>query len=102
MSNVDIMSLLEPITYENINELEPGEWIWDNKLIDRRFHDKNLWNKTVAEPIGFRLLHILDLKHFPRFSSKPFLLSTFDHYGFDYTWEYFEEGRFYRFKRKGE
>ena len=96
------MSFLEPITRENINELKVGEWIWDSKLIHRREHASitfSLSPYSVTEPVGFRLIHILDLKYFPQYCSKPFMLSNFDSLHIGYTWESFEEDRYFKFKR---
>lgn len=96
---VDVLNLLEPITYENLHELHPGEWIWDSKLYARRAHKKTIYNESIVEPIGFRQVHILDLKDFPRFSSKPFMLTSIDNFGFGRgnEWVHFEHGRFYKF-----
>lgn len=94
------MDLFEPITYENIRELKPGEWIWDSKTISRREHSRTLWPEAIEEPIGFRQIHILDRKDFPRFSSKPFMLSDIDSSHGGYTWTYFELGRFYKFRKE--
>lgn len=93
---------LEPITNENIHELPPGEWIWDDNLIERRIHKLSLGGETVIEPIGFRQINILDLNPYPRWNSKPFELSDVEGLGFDARsgWTYFEEGRFYRLERK--
>lgn len=98
MLDLDIM---EPVTIENVNELQPGEWIWDNKKINRRAH-KIVPNcgETVIEPIGFRQINALALHHFPRWDSKPFLLSNFDSSYGGYTWSQFEAGRYYKFKKK--
>lgn len=93
MINLDI---LEPITYENITELKGGDWIWDNKTIERRAHKYGLGDDVVMEPIGFRKLHLIDLKW-----SNQMMLSSFDKLRSGYFWEYFELGRFYRF-RKGD
>lgn len=94
---------LIPITYENIYALKPGEWIWDDKLIDRREHKRSLDNVTITEPIGFRQIHILDLKDFgTMWNTKPFMLSDIDRGNGSHEWTYFEEGRFYMFPRKGD
>lgn len=96
--------LFEPITYENISELVPGEWIWDNKVETKLAHEASLYHKTfVLEPVGFRQVHILRLSDFPRFTSKPFMLSTVGYTSYNpnpYEWVIFEEGRFYRFKKE--
>lgn len=96
----EIMALLEPITFENIRELRPGEWIWDNQSILRGIHAKSLARGLISEPIGFRQIDILDLDLFPQWSSKPFRLTTIDSRNRDPEWVFFEEGRFYRFRRK--
>lgn len=94
------MSLLEPITSENLSELTAGEWIWDNKPIKRKVHRRTLDDEYITEPIGFRIVHILDLKDYPKFSSKPFFLSTIDSpYCSSFEWKVFEKGRYFRFKR---
>ena len=108
------INLLEPITYENIKELSPGEWIWDNKQIEKLPHIRTLFEKlphirtlsndsTIFEAAGFRQIHILDL-YCLRFSNKPFMLSLaangLRYQQFISEWVYFEEGRFYRFKRR--
>ena len=100
---MDIMHLLEPITRDNLCELQPGEWIWDNKQIERRAHKRSLGDEFVTEPVGFRQIDILDLDLYPRYSSKPFLLTNlhFDH-AHSASWEYFEEGRFFMLKRDKE
>lgn len=97
---MDVMEYLVPITRYDLDKLKPGEWIWDNQPIERRIHKKTLCDEKITEPIGFRQIDILDLELYPRWSSKPFVLSTIDS---DYgrrEWVYFEEGRFYRFKDK--
>lgn len=96
---MDILNLLEEITYENLHELHPGEWIWDSKRHARRAHKATIYIDSIVEPIGFRQVHILDLKMFPTYSSKPFMLSSIDNSGFGRgtEWVHFEEGRFYKF-----
>lgn len=85
---------LVPITYENINTLKPGDWIWDDKPIERKEHERSLNPETIYEPIGFRQIHILDIKDFGTiFNDKPFMLSDIHKGG--YRWVRFEEGRFY-------
>lgn len=86
--------LFEPITYENLHELEPGEWICDDKPIRKREHCRSWNSKYIDEPIGFRQIDILDTSPY---LSKPFMLTN----GKDgkTLWEYFQLGRFYRFKR---
>ena len=98
MTLLNISDYLEPITRENIHLLKEGEWIWDNDTIFRREHRQTLHPKEIADRIGFRQIHILDLKLYPQWSSKPFMLSSIDK-GY-YEWTYFEEGRFFMFKRK--
>lgn len=98
------INLLEPITHENIKELSPGEWIWDNRQIEKWPHRRTLSSdSTIFEAAGFRQIHILDLDYL-LFSNKPFMLSLAAN-GVRYRqliceWEYFEEGRFYRFKKE--
>ena len=92
---------LIPITRENIYTLKPGEWIWDDKIIERREHKRSLWSEKVKEPIGFRQIHILDLDGFATgWNTKPFMLSDIDsHMPGGPIWVYFEEGRFYMLAR---
>lgn len=99
---MDVMNFLEPITHENIYDLEPGEWIWDNKSVTRRVHERCLDDKIITEPIGFRQIDILDLAGFSVINTHPFMLSSIDDIrGLrGYRWEYFEPGRFYRFKKE--
>lgn len=96
------LALFEPITAETLKDLQPGEWIWDNADVYRGEHKLTLNPYAVREPKGFRQIHIMDLKDFPSFSSKPFMLSSvvgmYDKGG--YVWTYFEENRFYRLKEK--
>lgn len=100
---IDIRSLLEPITFENISSLKPGDWIWDNKEKARRAHVRSLGDERITEPIGFRQIHILDLDLFPTYNSNPFMLSDIDNKIIvGPTWVFFEEGRFFKFKKKGE
>lgn len=97
------MSLFELITRENIYTLKPGEWIWDSKTIERPEHARSLNKKTVVEPIGFRQIDILDLKDFGTiFNNQPFMLTDLDHkFSRDpRSWVYWEDGRFYRFKKE--
>ena len=98
-NNMEVMKFLEPISPYNIYQLEPGEWIWDNKLVTRRIHERCLDDKTTVEPIGFRQIDILDLKSFGVFNSRPFMLSSIDNIEGS-RWECFEPGRFYRFKKE--
>ena len=95
-------NLFELITEDNISELKEGEWIWDNKPIERREHRLSLDSKTIVEPIGFRLIHVLDVKLYPRWSSKPFMLSSIDGYRQGYEWTYFDSDRFYRIKKESK
>lgn len=90
------MGIFDPITPDNLYTLRPGEWIWDNKRTCRQAHKRTLGNEVVQEPIGFRQIHILDLKLYPRFSSTPFMLSNIDKSRSE--WVYYEIGRFYKFK----
>ena len=90
---------VEPVTISNINSLKPGEWIWDNQTITRRAHERTLGDKKIEEPIGFRHIHILNLKDFPKYSNKPFMLSTIDDSLWRFEWVTFKEGRFYKFKK---
>jgi hypothetical protein len=94
------MTLFEPITRETLRELQPGEWIWDNKEEARRAHKRTIYNESVVEPIGFRQIHILDASNYPY--TQPFMLSSIDNIGFGSgnSWTYFEEGRFFRFKEE--
>lgn len=97
---MDILELMEPITYENIHELKPGEWIWDNQNVIRSDHTRSLEKADIIEPYGFRMIDVLDLRSLNYYGGKPFMLScVFDgHYHFDSAWAYFETGRFYKFK----
>ena len=97
------INLLEPITHENIKELSPGEWIWDNKQIEKLPHIRTLSSdSTISEAAGFRQIHILDLDNL-KFSN-PFMLSSsangLRYRQFISEWVNFEEGRFYRFKKE--
>lgn len=92
---------LELITGENIHELEPGDWIWDDGLRTRSAHERSLTWHNIEETIGFRQIHILDLD-FPyglRYS-KPWMLSDIDSYNGGYAWEIFDYNRFYKFKKE--
>ena len=90
---------LVPITRENIYTLKAGDWIWDDKPIERREHRRSLSSETITEPIGFRQIHILDLDGFHSWNSKPFMLSDIDsNHPSGYSWTYFEENRFYMCK----
>lgn len=97
MINLDILEL---ITFENLHELKPGEWIWDNKIITRRAHKRSIYCESVQEPTGFRQIHILDIESIP--TLKPFMLSNIDNIGFGSgsEWVHFEINRFYKFKNK--
>lgn len=98
---MDIIDLLEPITLENIYELKPGEWIWDNKYAIKRAHKRSLELETTIEPIGFRQIHVLDLKDFgPLFSNRPFMLSECHTLKFEPVYPYFTKNRFYKFKKE--
>lgn len=91
-----------PITHDNIYLLNPGDWIWDDKLIERREHERYAQNDTVIEPIGFRQIHRLDLGDFAKgLSSKPFMLSDFDSDRGGYNWVSFEENRFFMCDERG-
>ena len=92
---------LVPITQYNIYSLKPGNWIWDDKLVERREHKRSLWPETTTEPIGFRQIHILDLKDFGTiFNNQPFMLSDIDGRNPGPRWVHFEEDRFYMLRRK--
>ena len=86
-----LMKVLEPITAENLSELRPGEWIWDNKKV--RKHP----GERIYEPIGFRKIGTLNVDfYFTGSNPSPFSLSSIQK-GRD-IWVKFEEGRFFRFK----
>jgi hypothetical protein len=94
MSN--LIDILEPITEDNIRDLKPGDWIWDNQMIIRDEHRASLWPNKITEPIGFRLIDILDISDL-RWSGKPFMLSDIEHGR--YSWVHFTLGRFFKFKK---
>ena len=97
------MSLFIPITADNIEMLQPGEWIWDDKPISRMEHKASfIPYKRITEPIGFRQIRSLNLKHFGTWrNDKPFNLTELDDcFGAGEEWVRFEEGRFYMFKRE--
>jgi hypothetical protein len=94
------MNLLEPLTHEDVYKLKPGDWIWDNKFVERRVHRRSLFDEKMMEPIGFRLVHILDLEAFTRYSNKPFMLSNIDQYMRSYSWEPFIEGRYFKIREE--
>lgn len=98
---MDILELLEPITYENIHELKPGEWIWDNKITKRDEHRLSLHYENIEEPYGFRMIDILDIDNLV-YGGRPFMLTCVleGRYSSDRKWVYFETGRFYKFKKK--
>lgn len=96
-----ITDLLELITEENIYELQPGDWIWDNKLIERRAHKRTIHSETITEPMGFRQIHILDIDtQYGLIYSKPFMLSSVDGLYHTSYWEIFELNRYYKFKKE--
>lgn len=92
-----IPSIFEPITFENVRELQPGEWIWDNKMIFRRAHKKSIYPDYIEEPIGFRQINVLDIDSVPYL--KPFMLSAIDGDRGYHLWECLEDGRFYKFRK---
>lgn len=92
------LNILEPITLDNLSELKEGDWIWDNKPIERRNHGKTFSTTRISEPIGFRQIDILDIEMFTKCGSKLFLLSRIDSDIYNPAWVYFESGRFYKFK----
>lgn len=97
---MDVMKFLEPITYHNLDELRPGEWIWDNDEVEKSEHSRSLFSPNILEPIGFRQIHILDVKGYKQYGGALWMLSNWSR-GY-YKWDYFSEGRYYRFKRKEE
>ena len=97
---MNMLDLMEPITPENLHELTPGEWIWDNDAISRRDHKRQISDGRVTEPIGFRQIHILDADE-NRYWMQPFMLSTIDSRG-SHVWEHLEPNRYYKFKKKKE
>lgn len=97
----DLHDMFEPITSENVNELKPGEWIWDNKETIRKDHVNDYVRDNILEPIGFRQIDILEKSDiYPQYSDMPFTLSVFDGGSTGYRWVPFEENRFYRFKKE--
>lgn len=96
-----MMELLEPITRDDLCELEEGEWIWDNKLYSRKPFGRHLdRGERIRVPIGFRQIEIMnDL--YPEWSGKPFMLSGSEYRnGGRSEWVYFEEGRFFRLRKE--
>lgn len=92
---------LEPITQYMLEELEAGEWIWDNELVIKREHRQNLWPEDIKEPYGFRQIHIIDIPSARYWYFCPKLMLS-DYKRGGYNWEYFEEGRYFRFKKEKE
>lgn len=90
---------LIPITMNNIHELKPGDWIWDDKKVERARHAQCLDGSVIFEPCGFRIIHILRLDR-SVYDNKLFMLSDIDRGSISYTWEYFEEGRFFMFEKE--
>lgn len=80
---------LEPITSDNIGELNPGDWIWD---------DWDIFRLGRKEAIGFRQIEVMNLRDFEVWHNNPFLLSSIDNT--EPSWAYFAEGRFFKFKEK--
>ena len=95
-----VPDLMEPITPENLHELTPGEWIWDNETISRRVHKKQISDERIREPIGFRQIHILDADD-NGYGKRPFMLSTID-FRDNHMWECLKPNRFYKFKKEKE
>lgn len=91
---------LEPITRDMIEELEAGEWIWDDKLVVKREHRQCLRPEDIEEPYGFRQIHIIDIPNDKFWYYCPKLMLS-DRRG-GYEWEYFEAGRYFRFKKEKE
>lgn len=92
---------LELITEYNIQDLEPGDWIWDDKLALRVEHKRSLNRHQIMEPSGFRQIHILDIDwSYGLRYSKPWMLSTFDDWRGGYAWEIYDYNRFYKFKKE--
>lgn len=96
-----MLDFLEPITPENISDIKPGEWIWDNTLCERKEHKRTIFAEVISEPCGFRQVDILDIDRYrPLEYSKPWMLSTIDGDHGHYVWEIYERGRFYKFKKE--
>ena len=91
------MNILEPITETDLYTLKPGEWIWDNKRVAKAVHKRTLSYQKTYEPIGFRQIHILDARNYPKYTDKPFMLTNHLSETAN-VWEPFEEGRYFRFK----
>ena len=94
----NIMDILEPITEENIVDLKPGDWIWDNQPIIRDEHRASLRPTKITEPYGFRQVDILDISYL-RWSGKPFMLSNANDGKSGCKWVYFQRDRFFKFKK---
>ena len=95
--------LFEPITVENVSDLRPGEWIWDDRIIRRRIHKRSLGEDYAYEAIGFRQIHILDVGEYRNvYYKKPFMLSTIDdpYSRTNHEWVALEPNRFYKFKKE--
>lgn len=96
------MELLEPITRDDICDLEEGEWIWDDKRYSRKLFGRHLdRGERISVPIGFRQIEILDLDLYSRWSGKLFMLSGSEYRnGGRSEWVHFEEGRFFRLRKE--
>ena len=92
-----IMNVLEPITETDLYTLKPGEWIWDNKRVAKAVHKQTLSYQKTYEPIGFRQIHFLNAREYPKNTNRPFMLTN--HLtNTAHVWEPFEENRYFRFK----
>lgn len=112
MMNELLKTIMEPITYENINELKPGDWIWDGMQIEKEVHVKTKTpnphinpreNYTVIEQYGFRQIHTIDetavnaIKN--RIANSPFQLSVnVSQDAYEWIWFEHDKDRFYKFK----
>lgn len=89
------LQYLEPITIDNLPNLKPGQWIWDNKPVVRGIHKRTLSDETITEPYGFRQIHIVDAEDI---KTSRLVFSLTNTVSGGYKWEYFENGRYYKFK----
>lgn len=82
-------SKIKLIPVDTRDEVNPGDWLYDIKMVERKEHVQSLKPKTIKEQKGFVLCDIVDKDGY----GKAFMVKGCDG---ESEWVHFEHDRYYK------